>query len=149
MILKKELTIQEATRVKNKLENELELYLHLKEINYIKTQPSSVKIKDIVTSRTNNIFDKFSQYVIKDEEYDDKIYSLMESINAYEKYIIEEMKRLSKLEPQKLEIYLSREDLDFIAKHSRKRTWKEIGELYNYSERQVQRIYNEIVNGKL
>jgi hypothetical protein len=149
MILEKHLTIKEARNEIEKLENELDVYLTKKKINYIKTQPGSSKFKDVVTSRTNAIFDKFSHYIIKDEELDTKIYSLQESILSYQKYILKEMQRISNIEPYKLKVYELREDMDFIRKYNRKRYWIEIAETLNYSEKQVRRIYKEIINGKI
>ena len=149
MILEKHLTIKEARNEIEKLENELDVYLTKKKINYVKTQPGSSKFKDVVTSRTNAIFDKFSHYIIKDEELDTKIYSLQESILSYQEYILEEMQRISNIEPYKLKVYELREDMDFIRKYNRKRYWIEIAETLNYSEKQVRRIYKEIINGKI
>lgn len=149
MILEKHLTIKEARNEIEKLENELDVYLTKKKINYIKTQPGSSKFKDVVTSRTNAIFDKFSHYIIKDEELDTKIYSLQESILSYQEYILKEMQRISNIEPYKLKVYKLREDMDFIRKYNRKRYWIEIAETLNYSEKQVRRIYKEIINGKI
>lgn len=143
----KHLSIEEAKNEIKKLENELDLYLTKKKINYQKTQPASIKIKDIVIS-SKNIFDKFSHYVIKDEELDIKIYSLQEAILSYQEYILKEMKRISELEPYKLRVYELREDVDFIRTHGRKRTWLEIAELTNYSDRQAKRIYFDVVNAK-
>jgi hypothetical protein len=149
MILEKHLTIKEARNEIEKLENELDVYLTKKKINYVKTQPGSSKFKDVVTSRTNAIFDKFSHYIIKDEELDTKIYSLQESILSYQEYILKEMQRISNIEPYKLKVYELREDMDFIRKYNRKRYWIEIAETLNYSEKQVRRIYKEIINGKI
>lgn len=143
----KEITILEAKNKIKKLENELNLYLTKKKLNYQKTQPQSIKIKDIVT-HTNSIFDKFSHYVIKDEELDSTIYLLQEEIVSYQEYIIKEMKRISEVDPVKLKVYLLREDEEFISKHGRKRTWFEIIELTNYSERQVKRMYSEVLHGE-
>lgn len=148
MILEKHLTIEEARNEIEKLENELDVYLTKKKINYVKTQPGSSKFKDVVT-RTNAIFDKFSHYIIKDEELDTKIYSLQESILSYQEYILKEMKRISKIEPHKIKVYELREDIKFIRKNKRKRTWLEIAELIGYSDRQVQRFYDEIIKGKI
>lgn len=149
MILEKHLTIKEARNEIEKLENELDVYLTKKKINYVKTQPGSSKFKDVVTSRTNAIFDKFSHYIIKDEELDTKIYYLQESILSYQEYILKEMQRISNIEPYKLKVYELREDMDFIRKYNRKRYWIEIAETLNYSEKQVRRIYKEIINGKI
>lgn len=149
MILEKHLTIKEARNEIEKLENELDVYLTKKKINYIKTQPGSSKFKDVITSKTNAIFDKFSHYIIKDEELDTKIYSLQESILSYQEYILKEMKRISNVEPYKLKVYELREDMEFMRKYNRKRYWIEIAESLNYSEKQVRRIYKEIINGKI
>lgn len=149
MILEKHLTIKEARNEIEKLENELDVYLTKKKINYVKTQPGSSKFKDVVTSRTNAIFDKFSHYIIKDEELDTKIYSLQESILSYQEYILKEMQRISNIEPYKLKVYELREDMEFIRKYNRKRYWIEIAETLNYSEKQARRIYKEIISGKI
>lgn len=149
MILEKHLTIKEARNEIEKLENELDVYLTKKKINYVKTQPGSSKFKDVVTNRTNAIFDKFSHYIIKDEELDTKIYSLQESILSCQEYILKEMQRISNIEPYKLKVYELREDMEFIRKYNRKRYWIEIAETLNYSEKQVRRIYKEIISGKI
>lgn len=145
------LTIEEAKKEIDRLNNELELYLEKKQINFERTLPSSSKLKDIIPGKTDSIsiFDKFTHYIIKDEECDDKIYQLLETINAYERFIIRETKRLSKIEPHKMKVYSLRNDGEFIKKNNRKRTWNEIGDILGYSERQAQRIYNDILNGKL
>jgi hypothetical protein len=131
--LQKHLTIREAKNELRKAENELDLYLTKKEINYLKTQPSAVKYKDIVAS-SHNIFDKFTHYVIKDEEVDLKIYGLQETINSYQKYIISEMKRISDNGGSELITFL-RDEM--------KMKWEEIAKYTNYSERQVRRLYNK------
>lgn len=113
------MTLKDAKNELNKLNNELELYLAKKRINFLKTQPSAVKYKDIVAN-TNMISDRFMHYVVKDEDLDNKIYELQENINAYEKYVIEEMKRLSKYDEIGLIQYLRDEE---------KMEWKHIDEL--------------------
>ena len=45
------LTISQAKIEKTKLENELELYLEQKEVNFIKTQPKSPIMKDIIEGK--------------------------------------------------------------------------------------------------
>lgn len=125
------MTIKEAKNELKKLENELDLYLTKKEINYLKTQPSSIKYKDVVSS-SHSIFDKFTHYVIKDEEVDIKIYSIQESINAYQKYIVKEMKRISENGGSELIVFL-RDEL--------KLKWDEIVKQTNYSLRQCHRLY--------
>lgn len=127
------LTIRQAKNELKKLENELDLYLTKKRINFERTQPGSSKIKDIVTSRTHNIFDSFTHYVIKDEEVDDKIYSLQATIAAYQTYIINEMKRISENGGSELIVFL-RDELHL--------KWEDIVRQTNYSLRQCHRLYN-------
>lgn len=124
MILDKHLSIREAKNELWKLENELGLYLNHKKINFIKTQASSVTYKDIIISKTHNVFDNFLHYVIKDDELDDKIYSLQESIIQYQKYIVEEMRRMSKYDEVGLICYLREEE---------HRSWKYIDKILNRS----------------
>ena len=59
------------------------------------------------------------------------------------------MKRISKIEPHKIKVYELREDIEFIRKNKRKRTWLEIAELIGYSDRQVHRFYDEVIKGKI
>lgn len=130
----KHLTIREARNEIEGLENELDLYLTQKKINFLKTQPGAVAIKDVVTSKTNNIFDRFTHYVIKDSEYDIKIYTIQESIISYQQYIVNEMKRISNNGGSELIVYLRDEE---------RLPWKDIVAISNYSIRQCHRLYNE------
>lgn len=120
----------------DKLQDTLELYLQKKKINFIKSQPGSPIMKDIITGKNDGkaIFDKFAHYIIKDEELDSEIYSLQESINAYENYIIKEMKRISKYGGSELVRYYR--DVE-------KKKWDEISKLTHYSSRQCHRLYEK------
>lgn len=133
MIIEKKLTIREARNEIKQLENELDLYLTKKKINFQKTQPGAIRYKDIV-SKTSAIFDKFSHYLIKDNEYDTRIYAIQESINAYQDYIVKEMKRISENGGSELIVFL-RDEL--------KMKWDKIAKETNYSLRQCHRLYNE------
>lgn len=133
MIIEKKLTIREAKNELKQLENELNLYLTKKKINFQKTQPGAIQYKDIV-SKTSTIFDKFSHYLIKDNEYDTRIYAIQESINAYQDYIVKEMKRISENGGSELIVFL-RDEL--------KMKWDKIVKETNYSLRQCHRLYNE------
>ena len=130
------LTIGQAKNEKRKLENELELYLEKKKINFERMQPSSPKLKDIIAGKSNSqvIIDKFTHYVIKDEDLDKTIYSLQEEINAYERYIISEMKRISQTSANEKIVYYRDEE---------KRSWNEIARLTHYSLRQCHNLYNQ------
>ncbi len=134
MILQKHLSIKEARNEIEKLNNELDLYLTNKKINFLKTQPGSTKFKEIVTSKSNKIFDKFCHYVIKDEDYDIKIYSLQESILSYETYIIKEMKRIYSNGGSEEIVFLRDEE---------EMEWQDISNITNYSVRQCHRLYDQ------
>lgn len=149
MILEKHLTIKEAINEREKLENQVKLYLNKKDFNFYKTQPKGSSYDKLMVESTMTLFDKFLKYVEKNNEVEDKLYSLMASINAYNEYIINEVRRISKIEPSKIKVYKLREDTEFIEKFSRKRTWEEIGQITHYSERQARRIYEDIVKGKI
>ena len=119
------LTIRQAKNELEKLNNQLELYLEKKKINFERTQPKSTRLKEIVVSGSIQFNDPFINYVIKDVECDDKIYALKESILSYQKYIIKELKRLSKYDDMELIIYL-KEELDW--------NWNKIDKYLNYAE---------------
>lgn len=130
------MNILKAKNEIDKLQDTLELYLQKKKINFIKSQPGSPIMKDIITGKNDGkaIFDKFAHYIIKDEELDSEIYSLQESINAYENYIIKEMKRISKYGGSELVRYYR--DVE-------KKKWDEISRLTHYSSRQCHRLYEK------
>ena len=134
MILQKHLSIKEARNEIEKLNNELDLYLTNKKINFLKTQPGSTKFKEIVTSKSNKIFDKFCHYVIKDEDYDIKIYSLQESILSYETYIIKEMKRIYSNGGSEEIVFLRDEE---------EMKWQDISNITYHSVRQCHRLYDQ------
>lgn len=130
------MNILKAKNEIDKLQDTLELYLQKKKINFIKSQPGSPIMKDIITGKNDGkaIFDRFAHYIIKDEELDTEIYTLQESINAYENYIIKEMKRISKYGGSELVRYYR--DVE-------KKKWDEISKLTHYSSRQCHRLYEK------
>lgn len=130
------LTISRAKIERDQLINELDLYLEQKEINFIKTQPKSPVMRDIVEGKSDGfkINDKFTHYIVKDESLDEKIFTLQKSINSYEKFIINEMERINKAGGSYLIKYYR--DVE-------KLSWKVISRLTNYSLRQCHRLYGE------
>ena len=130
------LTISTAKIQREQLINELDLYLEQKEINFIKTQPSSPIMKDIIEGKSDGfrISDKFTHYVIKDEKFDEKIFSLEKEINALEKFIIKEMERINKAGGNYLIKYYR--DVEHFS-------WNKISRLTNYSIRQCHRLYGQ------
>lgn len=132
-----ELNIRSAKNRIRKLENDLDVYLTKKKINFTKTQPKSPKLDSLGISKTNEIFDKFTHYVIKDEELDTTIYAVQEEIASLQNYIVKEMERISKSGGSELVVYLRDEE---------KLKWDKIAKITHYSERQARRIYNEAKN---
>ena len=134
---KKHLTIKEAKNNMQQDINELELYLTKKRINFQKTQPKGTNYDKVVVSGTPISFDKFTHYVIRNEDYDVKIYSLMESINAWEKYIIDEMKRIYSNGGSELVVFLRDEMCQ---------GWSDVSKNSNYSIRQCHNLYDLVKN---
>lgn len=130
------LNISKAKIQREQLVNELELYLEQKEINFIRTQPKSPIMRDVIEGRSDGfrISDKYTHYIIKDQKFDEKIYALQKEINALEKYIISEMERISKAGGD----YLVRYYRD-IEKYS----WEKISRLTHYSLRQCHNLYKK------
>lgn len=130
------MTINQAKTERQKLINELELYLEQKEINFIRTQPKSPIIKDVIEGKSDGfrISDKFTHYIIKDEKFDNKIFTLQKEINALEKFIISEMERINKAGG------------DYLIRYYRdveKFSWEKIARLTHYSVRQCHNLYRK------
>lgn len=130
------LTINQAKIERDKLINELELYLEQKEVNFIKMQPKSPIMRDIIEGKSDSfrISDKYTHYLIKDEKLDEKIFALQKEINAYERYIIKEMERINKAGGNYLIKYYR--DVE-------KFSWNKISRLTNYSLRQCHNLYKK------
>lgn len=127
------MTIREAKNDLERINNELELYLEKKQINFEKTQPQASKFKDVILS-TGFVNDKFLHYVIKDENLDSKIIALQKEKNAIENFIIKEMERILKNKGNEYIVYL-RDEL--------KLSWNKIVRYSNYSLRQCYRLYKQ------
>ena len=130
------MTINQAKTERQKLINELDLYLEQKEINFIRTQPKSPIMKDVIEGKSDGfrISDKFTHYIIKDEKFDEKIFTLQKEINALEKYIINEMERINKAGG------------DYLIRYYRdveRFSWEKIARLTHYSIRQCHNLYKK------
>ena len=117
MISQKELTIKEAQNEIKHLENELDVYLTQKNINFLKTQPKAMQIKDLVVDSTHTNIDSFLNYVSRDEEYDSKIYGLLASIYSYKNYIAKEIQRMCEYDEIGYIVHLREQE---------KMSWREI-----------------------
>lgn len=131
--LQKELSIKEIKYNIKDLEAKLNFYLTKKAINFNKTQPGAIIYKDVVTN-SGMIFDKFTHYVIKDNEFDAKIYELTESILAYQTLLISKLKAISELDETEVKIIIDK--INGL-------TYQELAEKWHYSERQLKRICNK------
>lgn len=127
------MTIREAKNDLERINNELELYLEKKQINFERTQPQASKFKDVILS-TGFVNDKFLHYVIKDENLDSKIIALQKEKNAIENFIIKEMERILKNKGNEYIVYL-RDELKF--------SWNKISRYANYSLRQCHNLYKD------
>lgn len=121
----KHLTIKEAKYEIAKLENQLDLYLTKKEINKLKIQPKAIQIKDIVVDSSHTNFDKYLDYVIKDEEIDTTLYELLSAILGYKQYIAKEIVSMSKYDKIGYIAYLKEEE---------GKDWREIDKMLHYAE---------------
>ena len=76
-----ELSIKELKYKIKEVEDELEMYLTLKKIEFNKSQPGAMTYKDIIV-QGGQPFDKFTHYLIKSEQYDDNIIELTQKLLA-------------------------------------------------------------------
>jgi len=125
VISQKHLTIKEAKNEILKLEHELEVYCTERNINFLKTQPGAVKPKDVVVDASHTNFDTFLNYVMRDEEYDTKIYGLLAAMYSYKAYIAKEKERMSKNDEISYIIYLREEE---------RKSWREIDKILHHGE---------------
>ena len=116
-MVQKKLTIKEVKNEIKKIENELDLYLTKRNLNYLKTQPVAVKINEIVVDSSHMSFDSFLNCFMKNEKYDSKIYDILVSIYTYKLFIVKELERMSKYDEIAYITYLRDEDA---------KSWKEI-----------------------
>lgn len=128
------LTIKEAKTEIKRLENELDLYATKRNINFNKTQPGAIKIKDIIVDSTHTNVDSFLNYVSRDIEYDTKIFELLTCIYTYKLYIAKELKILSEDDEVGYIRYLREEE---------NKSWREIDNMlhrgYDYSRTKLKR----------
>ncbi len=93
--MEEKITICEVKKKLRDLNDELETYLQLKKINYEKTQPKAMRINDILVQQSHVNVDRFCNYMIKDENLDLKITTMLEEINTYESLIIRRIKSIA------------------------------------------------------
>ena len=93
-------------------------------------------MKNIIEGKSDGfkISDKYTHYIIKDQKFDEKIFTLQKEINALEKYIINEMERINKAGGDYLVTYYR--DVE-------RYSWEKISRLTHYSIRQCHNLYKK------
>ena len=115
------MTIGDAKNRINQIENELLYLTEKKIINFEKTQPSSPKLKDIVEGKSNSkvVSDKYTHFIIKDDDLDNEILALEKEKNSLDRFILNEIERLKKYDEIMLIEYYREQGL----------SWKQIDRL--------------------
>lgn len=119
------MTLKECKNEIQRLQNNLRFYLNKKKINFEKTQPSSIKLKEITVDGGFKDWDPFMSYMIKDEECDKIIYLDQQELNNYQTWFTNEIIRMKKFDDVALIVYLKEEE------HM---NWKDIDKLLDYAE---------------
>ena len=129
----KHYSIREAKNEIKMKENDLDRYLTQKKISYLKTQPQAIDYSKILVDSSHVNFDSFLNYQIKNENYDSEIFSLISSILMWQKYVADELYRMSQHDEIGLIIYL---------KEDEKKRWIEIDKLLHHAEGYSRLKYN-------
>ena len=133
------MTITEAKNRINQIENELSYLKEKKVINFEKTQPSSPKLKDIVEGKSNSkvVNDKYTHFIIKNDDLDNEIIALEKEKNSLDRFILNEIERLKKYDEIMLIEYYREQGL----------SWKQIDRLLykasGYSRLKLYRAKNK------
>lgn len=102
-------SLKEAKNEWLRKNNQLQLYLGKKNIEFIKTGPKTIEFKTIIVSGGQPL-DRFTHYLFKCEEYDSIILSLQQEINLIEKFMYEEFERMLKHDEIGLICYLKEDE---------------------------------------
>lgn len=143
----KYLTIREIKKILRDLNDSLDNEINLKHINFEKTQPKATSMDKIIVDTSHSSFDRFSHYVIKDDEHDLKIISIIESINSYQELLTKRLKSIALANRTHAEVIRLREDEKYASENDGKpMPWNLISEKVGYTERQCKRIWKEYLN---
>ena len=119
------LTISKAKNEILKLEHQLDVLATKKNINFLKTQPGAIKLKELVVDSSHTNYDSFLNYVQRSETIDNEIYAVLASIYSYKAFIAKELQRLSKYDEIGYIIYLREEE---------RKSWREIDRILHHGE---------------
>lgn len=128
------MTIREANNKLDKLENELNYYIDMKNLAIdIATKKTSSPSSERTDGGTRQ--DKYKLLDISIDEYDPEIERLNKEIIIIRNYIESELKRIGEYEPLKAKIIKLREEKGM--------KWDDIAIATHYCRRQCINIYNE------
>lgn len=138
------MTLIEANKEVERIDNELDLLLTKKQRIIESTiYPSKPVSGERVDGGKREDKYKYLDYAI--DNIDPEIEDLYREKKMYEDFIEKELIRLKKYNEVEKKIYELRNDYEYIKEHNgKKRTWWQIANIINYSERQCYRIYKKI-----
>lgn len=135
------MTIREANIKLKQIDNDIEILERKKELEFMKTQPGSVKTdKEIVDGI--QVIDKNFNYVVKSDEITKELNVKLKEKESIENWVLKELKILREYEPLKAKIVRLREG-------TQKMTWNQIADAVGYTERQCRRIYRNYTDKRL
>ena len=135
------MTIREANIKLKQIDNDIEILERKKELEFMKTQPGSVKTdKEIVDGI--QVVDKNFNYVVKSDEITRKLNIKLKEKENIENWVEKELRILKEYEPLKAKIVKLREG-------TQKMTWNQIATAVGYTERQCRRIYRNYTDRRL
>lgn len=144
------MTILEANKEIEKIDNELEYWLNKKEIIIQDTIYPPAPDSTIERTQGGKRVDKYKHLDYAIDEIDPEIDRLYKEKRILEEYIEKELHRLGKYNELEKEIYNLRNDYDYMKKHKgKKRPWWQISNAIGYSERQCHRIYNKLIGKRI
>ena len=137
------MNILEANKEIERIDNELEFWINKKAFILESTIYPKSGTGDRVQGGKREDKYKHLDYAI--DEIDPQIELLYKEKRMYEEFIEKELHRLGKYNEVEKKIYELRNDYEYIKEHNgKKRTWWQIANMINYSERQCYRIYKKI-----
>ena len=141
------MTLKEANKELEKLDNEYTYWLNQKETLLNLVYPKATDIKpEIIQGGKRE--DRLLKYIELEDEK--QINATLDYIhrrkNNLMNWIDVELKIIGKYNEIEKEIYDLREDIQYMKKHNgKKREWWKIGNMTGLSDRQCQRIYSKLV----
>lgn len=132
------MTIYEANREIEEIENEINFLRELQELAFESTQPKAIRATDIIikTNSKNKMYDKLDYSIDKIEP---QIKVLTQRLRILKDYVNKYYKILETYDPDVKKIIILREE--------KKMTWQKISQACHYSEKACRYKYNEYRNG--